>query len=225
MSYYVEGNKRRGVGDAKAITVDQLGELITMGWKQAALNAGELFYASVGSFSTPVVGGGAGTIIDIDQPEFGIKIPEGVTWQPIKLSWQVQGPLMAADNDEVEVLAAVDNTAASTLDGTWVNSVTPINMKTVGGPGSRCTVKSVCNADTTDMTLNVELYRKVWVAEIEGAGASSYWKNFEGLYEPDPSPMIVGPATLFVFWGGTVATNAFFQAIWREIATTSLQNG
>lgn len=225
-SYILEGNKIRGVGDSKAVQVDQLGELLTMNWKQAALNRGELFYAKVGEFTTPIVGGGNGTIIDLDQPEFAISIPSGITVQPIRFSAQIQLPLIALDDDESEILVWADTGKAWTLDGTWANTLTPANLKTIGGTTSRCTVKSVCSADTTEGTpVVVELARAVYVAEIEGAGATSHWKRMDFLYEPDPAPLLVGPCTIIVNYGGTVATYAFVQAIWREIATTSIQNG
>jgi hypothetical protein len=224
-TYILEGNKRRGVGDSAPMSVDQLGELITMGWKQAALNAGELFYAKVGALSTPIVGGGAGTIIDQDQPEFGLSIPAGMTVQLIRVSAQMTIPLLATDDDESEILVAADKAAASALDGTWANTITPINLKTIGGTASRCTVKSVCSVNATNPTLDLELFRDVVTGEIEGAGAASYWKQHNVLYAPDECPLLVGPASVFIYWGGTVATYAFMQAIWREIATASIQNG
>jgi hypothetical protein len=41
----------------------------------------------------------------------------------------------------------------------------------------------------------------------------------ELLYEPETAPLIVGPASLIGYWGGTVATPGFAEIQWVEFAT------
>jgi len=101
------------------------GELFIADWIQAAILEGYGFIANVGSLSTPIVGGGDGTIIDQNQPEFGMIIPDGKTIIPIRLAIQMTTPMLATDADEAEAVAIVDTTAATVaaaLDGTWANT-------------------------------------------------------------------------------------------------------
>jgi hypothetical protein len=192
-------------------------------WKNALVAAGKVFYAKVGDFSTPVVGGGAGTIIDLDQPEFAIAIPSGKTLIPISFRAQALLPLLAADADETEILISADLDAKWALDGTWANTITPRNLKNKSGNTSALTVKSVCSVDTTESTSTlIELARAILNGDVQGTAANAMWNKNTLIYEPEPAPLISGPATILVHWGGTVATYAFLQAIWAEINTEDL---
>ena len=204
------------------------GEQFTMDWIQAAIIEGRGFMAKVGALSTPIVGGGDGTIVDLDQPEFGMIIPDGYTIVPIRLAIQLTTPLLATDADEAEALAFVDTTAATVtaaLDGTWANTITPVNMRmaATNRNSSECTVKSVCSADTTDPTESMDLLHAIIVGDVQGTPATALWTKNELLYEPKNPPLIVGPASLFAYWGGTVAVNGFMQFCWLEFPSTQLQ--
>lgn len=200
----------------------RFGQLYTQDWKQALIVSGKAFYAKVGAFSTPVVGGGAGTVIDLDQPEFGISIPSGKVLIPLLVQVQAQVPLLATDADESEILLAADIATAAKLDGTWTNTITPINLKTNSAEVSACTVKSVCTADTTDPVLDLELARAVITGDVQDTPANSIWTRLELNHDPRLPVFLVGPASLFLYWGGTVATSAFAQIMWAEINTTDL---
>lgn len=208
-------------GYAKDPYMTKLGEQFGMDWIQAAILQGKGFMAKVGALSTPVVGGGAGTIVDLDQPEFGMIIPSGYTIVPIRIAIQMTTPLLATDADEAEALAFVDTTAATVtaaLDGTWANTITPVNMRMAATNlvASQCTVKSVCSGDTTDPTESMDLFHEIIVGDMNGTPATGLWTKNQALYEPKNPPFIVGPASLFVYWGGTVAVNAFMQICWLE---------
>jgi len=214
-------------GSAYRPYLNRRGELFTQDWIQAAILQGYGFIANVGALSTPVVGGGAGTIVDLDQPEFGMIIPAGTTLVPVRLGIQLTAPLLATDADESEALAFVDTTAATVaaaLDGTWANTITPKNMRVAlaNKQTSLCTVKSVCSADTTDPTESIDLAHTVITGDVNGTPANALWTKNELLYEPKNPPYIVGPASLFAYWGGTVATYAFMQFFWLEIPTSHL---
>ena len=203
------------------------GELFTQDWIQAAILEGYGFIANIGALSTPVVGGGNGTIVDLDQPEFGMIIPDGKIIIPIRLAIQLTTPLLATDADEAEALVFVDTTAATVaaaLDGTWANIITPKNMRIAltNRKSSTCTVKSVCSVDTTDPTESIDLIHEVIVGDVQGTAATALWTKNGLLYEPRNPPMIVGPASLFAYWGGTVAVNGFMQFFWIELPSTQL---
>ena len=147
-------------------------ELHIQDWKQARILEGRGFIATVGALSTPVVGGGAGTIVDNDQPEFGMIVPANYVVVPLRIAAQLSTPLGATDADETEFIAFVDTTAATVaaaLDGTWANTITPKNMRIAlnNAIASACTVKSVCSADTTEPTESIDLFHTLYTYETK----------------------------------------------------------
>lgn len=214
-------------GSAYKPYMSRRGEQFGMDWIQAAILEGYGFIANIGALSTPVVGGGAGTVVDLDQPEFGMIIPEGKTIIPIRMNIQLTTPLLNADSDEAEAVCFVDTTAATVaaaLDGTWANTITAKNMMIAltNKKSSTCTIKSVCSSDTTDPTESIDLFHSVILADLNGTAANALWTRHEVLYEPKNPPYIKGPASLFAYWGGTVAVNGFMQFFWLEIPSTQL---
>ena len=214
-------------GAAQRPYMTRRGELFVADWVQAAILEGRGYLVNIGSLSTPVVGGGAGTIIDLDQPEFGMTIPDGTTIVPIRIAIQLTTPLLATDADEAEAVVYVDITAATVaaaLDGTWANTITPKNMRIAltNRNNSGCTVKSVCSGDTTDPTISIELAHAMIVGDVKGTPANALWTKNELLYEPKNPPMIIGPASLFMHWGGTVATSGFMQMAYLEFPTPQM---
>lgn len=179
---------------------------------------------TVGAFSTPAAGGGAAAIIDIDQPRLAIAVPTGYTIRPVYMACQVQPGLIASDSDENEILFAVDPYGQWTGDGTSTAEL-PINMRTDLGQGSACRVGSTFTADMTttpaggaaaDPVLDMELARTVDTVDISTAVGVNV-KRLELVYAPKWPEMIVGPATLLVYYGGTVALlGGFAQAAWVE---------
>jgi hypothetical protein len=208
-------------GSAHAPYMNKLGEQYMMDWIQASKLQGYGFGANVGALSTPVVGGGDGTVVDLDQPEFGMIIPDKYTIVVTRLAIQLLIPLLATDADECEALAFVDTTAATVtaaLDGTWANTITPKNLRLAASNlrASQCTVKSVCSADTTDPTESYDLDHLQITGDVQGTPANALWTKGLMLYEPKNPDFIVGPASLFAYWGGTVATYGFMQIEWLE---------
>jgi hypothetical protein len=211
-------------GQAYRPYMNKRGELFTQDWVQAAILEGRGFIANVGALSTPV---GNGTIVNLDQPQYGMIIPAGTTLVPIRLAIQLTTPLLAADADEVEALVFVDTTAATVaaaLDGTWTTTITPKNMRIALANvlTSLCTVKALCTADTTDPTESIDLVHAQQSGDVQGTAANAIWTRHGLLYEPKNPPYIVGPASLFAYWGGTVATLAFMQFFWLEIPSTHI---
>ena len=94
--------------------------------------------------------------------------------------------------------------------------------------GSACRVGSAFTADMTttpgnggaaaDPVLDMELARMVKTYEIEGTATSTHWdRGVELVYEPNYPPFLVGPCSLLVYFGGTVANiGGFAQLMWVE---------
>jgi hypothetical protein len=72
---------------------------------------------------------------------------------------------------------------------------------------------------TAEPTLGIELARSVTVGDVQGTPATALMTKHELLYEPVAPALIVGPASLIGYWGGTVATPGFAQIQWVEIDT------
>jgi hypothetical protein len=127
---------------------------------------------------------------------------------------------MATDADESEILIAWDQAAA--IDAGTSTSETALKMHDGSSVASLCTIYSAYTANCTNPTLSVELARKVVTADLTGTPASAVWGDLDLLYVPDPMPFIVGPASVIVYFGGTVATSGFVQAEWLEFLTADL---
>jgi len=189
-------------------------------WKQRAILQGKGFHVDVGAFSTPIVGGGNGTVIDIDQPEALISVPSGTSIIPIRVSVQCQCGLAATDSDENEILIGVDIAKAGDGTGT-ATSETALKMY-LGTGTSLCTCTSAYTADCTAPVVGMELAHKVEVMDLLGTPANGWGHILDLVYEPVTAPVLVGPCCLLVYWGGTVAVSGFAQVEWLEYLTADL---
>lgn len=182
---------------------------------QGAISEGKGFIVNVGAFSTPITGGGAGTVIDIDQPELAIGVPTGKTIFIFSAKVQCHVPLLAADANEAEILLAVDKDTTLAADGT-ATTETPVNLKMQSAEVSACTVKSAFTADVTDPTLDIELDREAITGDVQGTAACALWTPLKLDYEPRVMAELVGPCAVYLYWGGTVATPGYAQVCWVE---------
>lgn len=209
-----------GDGSSRTPWVTLIGANVHMDFRDALVLNGFGFRATVGALSTPITGGGAGTVIDLDQPEFILSVPAGTAIYPTRIHVQTETPLLATDADESEILVAVDRTAKWAVDGTYTaetiyNRTTSLQSVVT----SNCTAASAFTADTTDPVLDIELARSIVKGDVQGTAATAIWTKNELLYEPLNPDLIVGPAMLVVYWGGTVATTGFAQVSWVELQT------
>src|SRR5262245_54626730 len=76
------------------------GVLVEANWLDQMIARGLGWLVNIGDFSTPITGGGAGTIVDNDQPEGIISVPSGYTIRPVRFHLHGQVPLLATDADE-----------------------------------------------------------------------------------------------------------------------------
>lgn len=195
-----------------------LGGLLAADWRMALIARGFGWHSDVGALSTPIVGGGNGTILDQDQPEFTISVPSGYTLVPLRFAVNCHIPLGATDSDESEILLAVDRAAAQDGTGT-ATAETPTNLRTSTASGCPATVRSAYTADATNPTLGHELDRAVITFDTQSAVGTT-WTPLRLLYEPRHPPIIVGPACVIGYWGGTVATSGFANLDFLVIATS-----
>lgn len=189
-------------------------------------------HMTVGAESTGIVGGGAGTVLDLDQPEVAIGVPEGYAIKLLRITAQVQVALAAADNDENEIVFGVDvrGSLQGPLSAETCTIETPVNMRTDLGFGSACQCASAFTADMqikpkyaaasdpyADSIALLELCRTVQTFDIMGTATNAFFKILEVTYQPIWPLLLVGPCTVLGYWGGTVATiGGFAQLNWVE---------
>jgi len=184
---------------------------------QQLVNAGYGYHVTVGAFTTPIVGGGGdGTIIDADRPELSISVPSGTAIIPLRISVQLELPA-DADAKVEEILIAADRTAASTSSSSTGTAETIFNMRTDNARSSGCTVISAGTSNMgTAPTLGLELARKQMKVNVLTDGITQGVVDLT--YEPKVPPIIVGPAAVYVYFGGdTTVPSGFIQAEWVEM--------
>lgn len=177
-------------------------------WRQALIGRGYGWHVDVGAFSTPIVGGGNGTVLDQDQPEFGISVAAGYTIIPVRLDITVLPGLQTTDSHETEALIAVDRAAAWAADGT-VTTETPINMRSNVATGCPASVFSAATANITNPTLGYELAHAAKLTDIQGTAATVNLMELKLTYEPKNPPLLVGPCAVYGYWGGDIAASGF----------------
>lgn len=191
-----------------------LGGLLSSDWRTALVARGYGWHFDVGGFAsgtdTAITGGGAGTIMDLDQPEFGISVPSGYVCVPLAFDIQVRPGLQTTDSHVTDILVAVDRTAAYAGDGT-VTSETPLNMRTSVTSGCPLTCFSAATADITDPVLGIELIRATKLTDVQGTAATVNLMDLVVSYRPDVPPFVVGPAAIYGYWGGSIAAVGYAQ--------------
>lgn len=205
------GCVQRGVPPGAKFTVD---------WEMSAIRDGRGHHVTVGSFSANVTGGGDGIVVDLNQPEVVISVPDGTSILPIRIDVQCQVPLIATDADESEIIIGFDKDAAWDTTGTSTEETT-VNMRTTHGATSKCSCESAFTADiSTSPALDYELARAVATADVQGSATNANWYELRCLYEPSVPIIADGPCMLLVYWGGTVQTTGFAQVEWLEFPTS-----
>ena len=69
----------------------------------------------------------------------------------------------------------------------------------------------------------MELAHPVIIGVVDASPVSTTYAPMLFLdYDPSIKPYIVGPATIVLYAGGTVATDLFASAVWAEFTTQEL---
>lgn len=185
-----------------------LNALLVADWKQALIARGYGWHVDVGSFTTPITGGGAGTAFDQDQPEFGLSVASGYTIIPVRFHVAAMPGIQTTDSHESEILIAVDRVAAYAGDGT-VTTETPINMRTSAAGSCPASCFSAATGNITNPTLGMELMHVNKLTDVQGTAATVNLYDLVALYEPQNPPFLVGPCAVYGYWGGDVAVTGF----------------
>ena len=193
------------------------GAPITVPWKQALIFEGVCFHITVGEFSTGVAGGGATTVLDLDQPRFTVALPTAatpLTLLPIDVRIQLLSGTVDADNNEYEALVAADRTQAI-IDGT-ATAETIFNARTDSPRPSGATARSTYTGNSTAPVLGLELARNAIIADVQTA-VGVHTKLVDLIYVPDATPLLFAPCTLLGYFGGDTTTTGYAQVMWAEL--------
>ncbi len=193
--------------DSEVATRSIFNAVLHADWRQALVARGYGWHVDVGAFSTPIVGGGAGTVIDLDRPEFGLSVPTGYCLIPLRFHAEAKPGVQTTDAHETEIVFAVDRVAAWVGDGT-VTAETPLNMRTNVATGCPVSAFSAATADITDPVLGYELGHSIQ-AQHFGDATGTEMANIRLLYEPLTSPFLLGPCAVYGYWGGDIAAAGF----------------
>ncbi len=194
------------------------GLTFTAGWQLALLMEGRLHQMTVGTVTgggdiAPITGGGAGTIIDQDQPEFGVSVPANTTLIPVSIIVSCNVDADAAD-EVADIIVTADAAAAYAGDGTVVDE-TPLNMITRGGITTVATAFSAATVDITDPTVSAILATET-ITQLGTAGFATLRMD----YQPAAPFFIQGPGAFYGYWGGTGAVTGIATIIWAEVPSS-----
>ncbi len=201
-------------GDFEYVRQTKLGQIFTAGWQERLLLAGKVWKVSIGAITagnaiTQVTGGGAGTVMDMEQPEFIVGVDAGYYLIPISARVMVTGDLDAPD-DFMEILLIMDRTNSAPTSAT-ATVATPINKLDGGGsfPGRAYTAVT---ADIEDPVFDELLdYERYEVTAVVMAGAAANEEDalpthLKMNYEPRLPSIGAGPCSIVCMWDGAVAT-------------------
>lgn len=185
-----------------------LGGALVADWRQALIARGFGWTVDVGTLTTPIVGGGNGTVLDLEQPELAINVPSGYAMVPLRISVECQLGLQTTDSHESEIWIGFDRTQVQTAGTSTAE--TPLNMRS-DLTGAPFTAYSAYTGDGVATPVINTLARKQSLTDVQSAVGVNVMQ-FDLVYEPQNPPILVGPAHLAVYFGGDIAVSGFIQA-------------
>ena len=197
-----------------------LGGALSADWRQAMIARGFGWLIDVGALTTPIVGGGNGTVLDLEQPELAINVPSGYAMIPLRIAVECQLGLQTTDSHESEIIIGVDRTQIQTA-GTSTAEV-PMNLRTDLTTAAPFTAFSAYTADGVSAPVVRELARKQGLTDVQGTAATVNVYQFDLVYEPLHPPIAIGPAHFAVYYGGDIAVSGFIQATVLAIPSSLL---
>jgi len=219
------GNVSLGTnGDDVNLAATMLGQLFTADWRTNLLLAGRVYRASVGTLAADadlvyITGGGAGTVVELEQPELIVGVDSGYYLIPMEVEVACLPLDLATEiNARAHILITADTSVGIPTSAT-ATTETPQNMLDGGAafPG-RCF--SAVTADIADpgteqiLACVTETY-----AEI-GTNAGPLVKSLNMTYKPVIPSLLAGPCSFSVYWGGTAAVGGVCSAIFAAVPSS-----
>lgn len=203
-----------GVGN---VAMTRAQQLFTADWKTELLLAGYVYSFSPiaaaiagGDETTPqVTGGGAGTVIDSDQPEIIVGCDAGYVLIPLEFHCSAKVDI-DADAEVGNILLFADRTQAPPTSAT-ATALTGNNMLD-GGTAFPGRAWHTVTVDITDPVMSDMLvFETIRGAEVTAAGESIV--KLSATYQPAIPHLLDGPCSVVACWGGTAAVTALAKLI------------
>lgn len=204
-----------------ALKATLLGQQYVADWQYLLAAAGRLYRMTIGGITAGgdvslVTGGGAGTVIDTDQPEGIIGLDVGNYLIPVEVVVSCRVDL-DADAEVGDIILFADRTQAPPTSVTGTIE-TPENQLD-GGAAFVGRAFSAITADITDPVDSEVLdYENVRAAEFVSNGTATNLTNgivvkLKMHYQPSRPNLIAGPCSLVVCWGGTAAVTGIASVL------------
>lgn len=211
-------------GNTRGVDITRRGQLNTVNWKHELVVAGLCYRMSIGTIAagadiTLITGGGAGTTIDLDQPEGIVAVDSG--WLiPISVEVACQVDI-DADTEVANILVTADRSQA-TAAGATATVETPDNLLD-GADAFAGRAFSAVTGDVTDpVHSDILAFNTIREADVTAAGAIVV--NFRLEKEWDYPTILAGPCQLLVYWGGTAAVPGIASIVFAHIPTVAAFN-
>ena len=194
-------------------------QLFTADWKAELILGGHAFNVSVGGIAAGgteslVTGGGAGTVIDSDQPEMIVGVDEGKYLIPLGFTCAARVDL-DANAETGEIILFADTTQAPPSSVTGVVE-TKSSLLDSGDNSSVARAFSAITADITDPVASIVLgFATILNAQVTAAG--EHWQELRLDYDPSYPVLLKGPCSVVACWGGTAAVTAIASFSWAEV--------
>ncbi len=220
-----------GKGDDKRVSVSAIGDLFTVDWKIRLMMAGFCYRLTVATFPadsdiTQIVGGGAGTTLELEKPEGAIGVGTGYFLIPMEVDIACESD-NDAPNDYMRIVTLVDRTAGLPTSVTGVVE-TPVNLLD-GGAAFPGRAFSAITTDIVDPTIDELLFMRSSIATVElvlNGTATNITVGTQGAlshhWEASVPSAAAGPCGLYFYWGGTVATKGWGTAIVAAVPSAYL---
>lgn len=215
-------------GAEAGLRSSRIGQLFTADWKSELVLSGKAYRVTVGTITAggdvaPVTGGGAGLVVDQDQPEVIIGVDAGYYLIPMEIHVSAHVD-MDLDAEDADIIATVDRTAGVPTSVTGVIE-TPVNLLD-GAAAFPGRAFSAVTADVTDPTVD-EILAAVHVQGslfVDTTAANSSLSNLLTMhYEPSYPEFIAGPMGLYVYWGGVAAVPAICTVVFGYVLASQVE--
>ena len=187
---------------------------------QDAVLSGYGYGITIGALTTPIVGGGAGTVIDLDQPELVLSVPDGTTMLLMHVGFQLEMPADVEGEIHEIILTADRSAAAGGLAGNGTDENEFNLLTNRGSKGARVDAWSAMTSNITAPTDDFVLTRRQIITQVLTSGILSTEFRFD--FDERPAIAFVGPAAVYGYWGGIQAISGFGEARWVEFDTSDL---
>lgn len=209
-----------GDGQYNAIRATRDGKLMTASaWKLDYVLRGMAFGVSVGGIAAGadialITGGGAGTVIDTDEPEMIVQTPDTHYHVPLGFMAAIQAD-PDSDADEQNIILFADRTISAIVGTATATGKTAVPLLE-GGVGSVSTIWTAVTAAITDPVCDLILsFATSQAAQIAADGTVIHVLRAD--WEPSFPIFLKGPAAVVACWGGTAAVQGACTYYWAEV--------